>query len=117
MPATWALNESHFSCEQPLILNYVLRNLWHSQAFIGSDYPATHSTSGILQGEDQEMPTQTGFFSAANTPTPRRPTRPAAPARTRPARPVLSCSTAGALHVGGIPAPAARSAAARWSTR
>jgi len=66
-PATWPLNESHYACEQPLLLNYVLRDLWHSQAFVGSDYPATHSTSGILQGEDQEMPTQTGFFSASNT--------------------------------------------------
>ena len=63
-PQTWPLNESHFSCEQPLSLNYVLRDLWGSQAFVGSDYPATHSTSGILQGEDQEMPTQNGFFSA-----------------------------------------------------
>src|SRR3954468_804254 len=67
VPATWPLNESHFSCEQPVILQYVLRTLWHSQAFVGSDYPATHSTSAILQGEDQEMPTQTGFFSASNT--------------------------------------------------
>ena len=65
-PQTWPLNESHFSCEQPLILNYVLRDLWGSQAFVGSDYPATHSTSGILQGEDQEMPTATGFFAGGN---------------------------------------------------
>src|SRR3954454_12256319 len=64
-PPTWNLNESHFACEQPLLENYVLRNLWHSQALIGSDYPATHSTFGILQGEDQEMPTPQGFFSDA----------------------------------------------------
>src|SRR3954453_22351852 len=68
-PATWPLNESHYACEQPLLLNYVLRDLWHSQAFVGSDYPATHSTSGILQGEDQETPTPTGFLSA-DTATP-----------------------------------------------
>ena len=62
-PQTWPLNESHFSCEQPLSLTYVLRDTWGSQAFVGSDYPATHSTSAILQGEDQEMPTQNGFFA------------------------------------------------------
>jgi beta-glucosidase len=65
-PQTWPLNESHFSCEHPLSLNYVLRDTWGSQALIGSDYPATHSTSGILQGEDQEMPTANGFFAGGN---------------------------------------------------
>jgi beta-glucosidase len=62
-PQTWKLNESHFSCEHPLSLNYVLRGMWGSSAFVGSDYPATHSTSGILQGEDQEMPTQNGYLN------------------------------------------------------
>src|SRR5580765_700857 len=62
-PQTWPLNESHFSCEHPLALNYVLRGMWSSAAFVGSDYPATHSTSGIFQGEDQEMPTQNGYFN------------------------------------------------------
>ena len=76
IPPTWNLGESHFACENPLILNYVLRGLWHSQALVGSDYPATHSTSGILQGEDQEMPTRNGFFS--RTPATRTPIRPAA---------------------------------------
>ena len=42
-PATWPLNESHFSCEQPLLLNYVLRNLWGSKAFVGTDYGAAKS--------------------------------------------------------------------------
>jgi beta-glucosidase len=65
-PQTWKLNESHFSCEQPLSQNYTLRGLWGSKAFIGSDYPATHSTSGMLQGEDQEMPTANGFFAGGN---------------------------------------------------
>ena len=65
-PQTWPLNESHFSCEHPLALTYVLHDMWGSQAFVGSDYPATHSTSGILQGEDQEMPTQNGFFAGGN---------------------------------------------------
>jgi len=65
-PQTWPLNQSHFSCEQPLSLTQVLHNLWGSQALVGSDYPATHSTSGVLQGEDQEMPTQNGFFNGGN---------------------------------------------------
>src|SRR4029079_12764926 len=41
-PQTGKLNESHFSCEQPLSLTWVLHDLWGSQAFVGSDYPATH---------------------------------------------------------------------------
>jgi beta-glucosidase len=103
IPPTWDLNESHFSCEQPLILNYVLRGLWHSQAFVGSDYPATHSTSGILQGEDQEMPTQNGFFSAdqgnPNT-DPTGSTCGDASGQTR-----VDCASPGAVHSGGIPGP------------
>src|SRR3954454_4552596 len=67
-PQTWPLDESHFSCEHPLALTYVLHDMWGSQAFVGSDYPATHSTSGMLQGEDQEMPTANGFFSGGNGP-------------------------------------------------
>ena len=66
-PQTWPLNESHFSCEQPLTLTYALRNLWGSVAMVGSDYPATHSTSAIFQGEAQEQPTTSGYFSDSNT--------------------------------------------------
>src|SRR5262245_21421059 len=66
-PQTWPLNESHFSCEQPLSLDWILRDTWGTQALVGSDYPATHSTSGLLQGEDQEMPTSSGFFSSTHT--------------------------------------------------
>ena len=65
-PQTWPLDESHFSCEQPLSLNYVLRGMWASSAFVGSDYPATHSTSAITNGMDQEMPTQNGFLAGGN---------------------------------------------------
>ena len=105
-PATWPLNESHFSCEQPVILQYVLRNLWNSKAFVGSDYPATHSTSAILQGEDQEMPTQTGFFSASNTLTTGQQTDATGSTCSNSAgTAILSCSTAGALHAGGYPGP------------
>src|SRR3954453_14740757 len=105
VPPTWALNESHFSCEQPLILNYVLRDLWHSQAFVGSDYPATHSTSGILQGEDQEMPTQTGFFSADTGNPAADPTGSTCLMGTGADQVKVDCSVPGATRAGGIPGP------------
>jgi len=66
-PQTWPLSESHYSCEQPLTLTYALRDLWGSVAMVGSDYPATHSTSAIFQGEDQEQPTTNGYFSDSNS--------------------------------------------------
>ncbi|WP_084286237.1 glycoside hydrolase family 3 C-terminal domain-containing protein [Solirubrobacter soli] len=105
VPATWPLNESHFACEQPLIMQYVLRDLWHSQAFIGSDYPATHSTSGILQGEDQEMPTQTGFFSADTGNPATDPTGSTCLMGTGADQVKVDCSVPGATHAGGIPGP------------
>ncbi len=71
-PLTWPLNESHFSCEQPASLSYVLRGMWGSAAMVGTDYPAQHSTSGIFQGLEQEMPTSNGFMdggTGTNDPT------------------------------------------------
>jgi hypothetical protein len=65
-PQTWPLNESHFSCEQPLSMSYTLRGLWGSAAMVGTDYPAQHSTSGIMQGMEQEMPTANGFMNGGN---------------------------------------------------
>src|SRR4029077_2183216 len=65
-PQTWPLDESHFSCEQPLSMSYVLRGLWGSAAMVGTDYPAQHSTSGVLQGMEQEMPTTNGFNAGGN---------------------------------------------------
>ena len=102
-PTTWPLNESHFSCEQPLILTYILRDLWGSQAFVGSDYPATHSTSAILQGEDQEMPTQAGFFSATHTLTAGQQTDPTGSTCADATGAAVSCSSPAAIHVGGFP--------------
>ena len=111
VPPTWPLNESHFACEQPLLLNYILRGLWHSQAMIGSDYPSTHSTSAILQGEDQEMPPLNGFFSevpigqgsgfgAAVATDPTGSTCGSADGTRK-----LDCSAPGAVHLGGYPGP------------
>ena len=102
-PQTWPLNESHFSCEQPLSLNSVLRDTWGSQALVGSDYPATHSTSAIFQGEDQEMPTSNGFFSANHTLTPGQQVDATGSTCADAAGTWVDCSTPGAAHVGGIP--------------
>ncbi|GAA5185533.1 hypothetical protein GCM10023322_29790 [Rugosimonospora acidiphila] len=104
-PQTWPLNESHYACEQPLTLNYALRDLFHSVAMVGSDYPATHSTAGIVQGETQEMPTQAGFFSASNTLSASQQTDPTGDTCADTAGNAEPCSTAGAVHVGGIPGP------------
>ena len=68
-PSTWPLNESHFSCEQPLLLNYILRGMWDSKAFVGTDYGAAKSAYAILQGQDQEMPSQT-WFGTTDPPAP-----------------------------------------------
>jgi beta-glucosidase len=113
-PQTWPLDESHYSCEQPLTLTYALRDLWGSVAMVGSDYPATHSTNAIFQGEDQEQPTTNGYFSDSNSlstssgggffgpPSGFDPTGDTcADASGNPE----SCSAAGAVHVAGVPGP------------
>ncbi len=105
IPPTWNLGESHYACENPLILNYVLRGLWHSQALVGSDYPATHSTSGILQGEDQEMPTRNGFFSSDTGNPNTDPTGSTCLMGTGADQLQVDCSVPGATHAGGIPGP------------
>ncbi len=102
-PQTWPLNESHFSCEQPLTLTYALRDLWGSKAMVGSDYPATHSASAIYQGEDQEQPTVTGFFSASNTLNGGNATDATGDTCADASGNAESCATPGAVHVGGIP--------------
>jgi beta-glucosidase len=111
-PQTWPLDESHYSCEQPLTLTYALRDLWGSKAMVGSDYPATHSTSAILQGEDQEQPTTNGYFSDSNSlsttsgggffgpPSAFDPTGDACADASGNAE---SCSAAGAVRVAGVP--------------
>jgi beta-glucosidase len=113
-PQTWPLNESHYSCEQPLTLTYALRDLWGSQAMVGSDYPATHSTSAIFQGEAQEQPTASGYFSDSNSlsttssggfggpPSAFDPTGDTCADASGNAE---SCATPGAVHVAGVPGP------------
>jgi beta-glucosidase len=102
-PQTWPLDESHFSCEQPLSLTHVLHDTWGSQALVGSDYPATHSTSSIMQGEDQEMPTSNGFLSANSTLTAGQQVDATGSTCADAAGNWVDCSTPGAAHVGGIP--------------
>jgi beta-glucosidase len=105
---TWKLNEVHFACENPLLLTYVLRNLWGSKAFVASDYGAVHSSHGFLQGDDREDPskiyfgkmnpegvdggTNLGIDPTSNT---------CADAKGKE----VPCATPGAIHVAGIPGP------------
>ncbi len=105
---TWRLNEVHYACENPLLLNYVLRNQWGSKAFVASDYGAVHSASGFLQGDDREDPTESYFGSinpegsngnsdfgvASSSGT-------CADAHGK----AISCDEASAVHVAGIPGP------------
>jgi beta-glucosidase len=105
---TWPMNETHFACENPLLLTYVLRNLWGSKAFVASDYGAVHSSHGFLQGDDHEDPTDTylngvnpegtdggndlGVDSSSST---------CADATGKK----MSCSEVAAAHIAGIPGP------------
>lgn len=104
---TWPLDERHWACEQPLALNYVLRWMWHSNAFIGSDYPSIHSTPAIVQGAAQEFfspyffgstdpATQAQFNNIALT-DPTGDT--CVQGQTATPEP---CSAADARHIGGI---------------
>jgi len=111
-PQTWPLDESHYSCEQPLTLTYALRDLWGSVAMVGSDYPATHSTNAILQGEDQEQPTTNGYFSDSNSLSttsgggfggPPSALDPTGDTCANASGTAESCSAAGAVHVAGVP--------------
>jgi beta-glucosidase len=113
-PQTWPLDESHYSCEQPLTLSYALRNLWGSVAMVGSDYPATHSTSAIFQGEAQEQPTAAGYFSDSNALSttsgggffgPPSAFDATGDTCADAAGNAESCSAAGAVHVAGVPGP------------
>jgi beta-glucosidase len=108
---TWPLNEAHFACENPLLLTYVLRNLWDSKVFVGSDYGAEHSTHAFLQGNDREDPTANylngsnpegveggeGGYNLSIDST----SSTCADTMGKP----VSCRDAGAVHVAGIPGP------------
>ncbi len=102
---TWPLNEFHYACENPLLLTYVLRDLWKSNVFVGSDYGGAHSTLGFLQGDNHEDPSNmylgatnpipgVGFFSRIDSFS-----STCADVVGKPE----ACSMPGAVHVSGIP--------------
>jgi len=56
-----------YSCENPHLLNDVLKHDWGFPGFVMSDWWATHSlTAAVLAGLDQEMPNQTWFGGLKN---------------------------------------------------
>ena len=102
---TWPLNEFHYACENPLLLTYVLRDLWKSNVFVGSDYGGAHSTSGFLQGDNHEDPSN--LYLGATNPVPGGglvggPDFSSSTCADVVGKPE-ACSTPGAVHVSGIP--------------
>ena len=105
---TWRLNEVHFACENPLLLDYVLRNQWGSKAFVASDYGAVHSSSGFLQGDDRED-LRRSYFGSIN-PEGTNGNNDLGVASTSGTCAdangnKISCEQAAAVHVAGIPGP------------
>ena len=100
---TWPLNEMHYACEQPLTLTYTLRDLWHSQAFVGSDYGASHSTNAVLQGQTREDPSNS-YLDATNPTGPQGLDPTGSTCADTLGNPV-ACTATGAVHVAGVPGP------------
>jgi len=105
---TWRLNEVHFACENPLLVTYVLRNLWGSKVFVASDYGAVHSSHGFLQGDDHEDPSET-YFSSTNPEGVEGNSDLGIDSTSSTCADVkgnkVSCSEPGAVQVAGIPGP------------
>jgi beta-glucosidase len=53
----------NYSCQNRYLETNTLRDLWGFPGFVTSDYGALHSTSGALDGTDQEQPFNTYFGS------------------------------------------------------
>jgi len=107
-PKTWPLNEAHFACENPLLLTYVLRDLWHSQAFVATDYGAAHSAHGFLQGDEREDPSK--FYLGATNPEGddghvNRGLDAGSSTCADSEGKTVACSSAGAIAISGIPGP------------
>jgi len=113
---SWPLDQAHYGCEQPLTLIYVLRTLWDSKAFVGTDYGASHSANAMLQGDDREDPD--AMYLDGSDPLPAASAgAPLADAARDPALDpsgsscadaigrAVACDAADALHVAGIPGP------------
>ena len=105
---TWRLNETHFACENPLLLTYVLRDLWDSRVFVASDYGAVHSSNGFLQGDDREDPTET-YFNGVNpegsSGDSDRGLDSSSATCADATGQKMACSEVDAVHVAGIPGP------------
>jgi beta-glucosidase len=105
---TWPLNETHYACENPLLLTYVLRDLWKSNAFLASDYGGVHSANGFLQGDDREDPTDR-YLGATNPEGVQGSSNMGLDASGSTCADAtgskVSCNEAGAIHVAGIPGP------------
>ncbi len=105
---TWRLNELHFACENPLLLDYVLRTQWNSKAFVASDYGAVHSASGFLQGDDREDPSES-YFGSINPEGTSGSNDLGVASTSSTCADVngkeVSCDLASAVHVAGIPGP------------
>ena len=101
----WPLNAAHWSCENPTLLNYLLRGQIGARSLIvGTDYGASHSASELLQGTDEEQGGG-GFFNDANpTPTAGSSDLLSDTCADSTGKPVV-CSASGALRVAGIPGP------------
>ncbi|MGW5349799.1 glycoside hydrolase family 3 C-terminal domain-containing protein [Streptomyces sp. NPDC004031] len=57
-----------YACQNPYLLNTVLRQQYGFQGFVTSDWGATHSTApSANSGMDQDMPGNDGFFGSALT--------------------------------------------------
>lgn len=105
---TWHLNEVHFACENPLLLTYVLRNLWDSKVFVASDYGGVHNSNGFLQGDDREDPSETYLASANPEGTEGTSNLGLDSTSSTCADSTgksISCSSSSAVHVAGIPGP------------
>jgi beta-glucosidase len=105
---TWPLNEVHFACENPLLLTYVLRDLWGSKVFVASDYGAVHSAGGFLQGDDREDPSE-AYFSSTNPEGMEGKSDLGLDSTSSTCADAagnkVACSTPGAVRVAGIPGP------------
>jgi beta-glucosidase len=113
---TWPLNEAHWACEQPLTLTYVLRTLWGSKAFVGTDYGGEHSTQALLQGDDREDPSaiyldgnDPAILTAGQLPAniqdsaPNPALDPSGSTCADEGGGAVSCASPNAIHVAGIP--------------
>ena len=102
---TWPLNEYHWACEQPALLNYILRDQIGAQSLIvGTDYGASHSANAFLQGLDQEQG-GSNYFSNTNPTAANGSSDTLSSTCADASGTKVDCSAPGAVPVAGIPGP------------